>query len=230
MPISELTAAIVVFSTLIALSWLNQKVLNVVLFTFFMFIYVKLSQEYMMVATFYALFFLFYWTVFLAKEEFAPDVETNEAGVFGTTISGQPFFLFTIFIGFMLYLMIKILSVKTGFRIIATPPLLISWEFLKPSVSIVLAFVENRVFITLYEVQNMFYSAVGGFTGKVIAIVATGGLFSLFHNFMGAGTFLWAFIVMCIWIIVYDDELMGFGMRPLDLSHGLNNMIVELNF
>ncbi len=155
------------------------------------------------------------------------------------TVAGVPFQILTFVGGFLILGFMFIIQKQQGLNIIGTPTLAISIiQSFKDSITILFAplsagmlgIIENKMFLSVFEVLNRFKNNIFFFLGPlsvVGALFTTALLFGFFHIVaygLNIGAVLWASSIMLIWLGTY--LLLKRDSTPMDISHlGWNGIL-----
>lgn len=151
----------------------------------------------------------------------------------GGVISGLKYHMFSIVIGIIMLIMMFMLGSSKG-EFLGVAPLAMgavgfkAWvtSAFAPAISLSIGFIENRLFIALFNVLNLILPFIAIFVGPIaflFPLIITSGAFAIFHVVAYAVKWklmMFAMIVMAMWLLAY---LKFQDITHMDVSHGFWN-------
>ncbi len=232
MPISEVALAITLFTGFVLFDILGSFYSTWYLLVYFLIAFAL--QEGGKIPTFYAIMLLgiliFALFKYIKLEEEVADVNLE-----GNMFSNYKGYLISAIIGVGIYLAMTFLQSGREGAIIGVPALAIGANLSLASV-VLLAPVENRFFIGLFELLKVVYQKISmlpififlaPMTALVLPLVSSALLFSIFHLAaydLRIVNLIFAFSVMLIWFVSYIALKNTIAM---DFAHSLWNFSVR---
>lgn len=179
---------------------------NFILLLMFMFIYARLDPA---IGTFYTIMMLVVITYSIKN---IGQTQVKSINIAGKNISGIPYILIIVLIGFLNYLIMRLLSSQAGGFIIGVPTLAATnSEILTsftPAIAGTLGFIENRFWFVIFDIfrKYIFPFIPIIFLGPysfLTALLFAGILFGLFHQIFLSGFVIFASMVMILWILQF---------------------------
>lgn len=236
--IALLTPLTVLLATLII--WLiirsiSITVSDIFLFFIFLFAYANIDKA---LATFYLIGLLFVIVVDWTNQPFELGI-AKKFSISKFTFKGYGFMIFSLILGFFIYIGINMMGTRTGSVVIGVPILAtvttstIVTSFM-PALTALLGIIENRVFFTLFNLVTRYgvlIPVVGvafGIGLPVLPILLSSLIFALFHltaYSIAVGAILWAMMSFALFLSSY---LITGDTLSADFAHWLNNALVAI--
>lgn len=235
--ILPLIITIAVLALFLIIDSKNPLISNVFLFMLFWFAYANMEKD--VLSTFYLFGIVFVMIVTLTKQRWAPALAGDNAG--GFKIGRIAFPVVGILIGVGIYIFMLLLQGSKTTSIIGVPALSIASTLgglFGPALAGILGVVENRVFFSIFELLRLakihFYllpliPIIGPVMALALPFIITCTAFALFHLSaygVAASAFIFAFMVMGIWLGVY---LVRRDDTHATISHYLWNSFISLS-
>lgn len=221
--ISPLILGILGFIAVISLGIIDNRFKYIAVFIYFWVIYAKYSEQIQM-ATFYLIGALF--IMVMSFTNFTKISDRKEISLFGKTFKGKYVDIVAVGLGIVFWLFMGLLQKAQEVAIIGVPKLAMSAQNLNPFTSGILGIIENGVIFVLIALFMRLPFVVINIAGPIVPFIMGAVFFSFLHSFVLAASFIFAFVIMILWVLTYYF----FGETTIaDTGHFLWNFFIEIS-